>query len=252
MCILLNATLANECGSWREIGSMGCRFDSGVYAGDWTRWTFHELTWLVNANENGLCENDDDQSKWVHWSHQRGGRCLFTNVITITNPLHSPFSSWSLQDLWTGMSPTLPRFLTSIRTHFPQKSVLLLSPESLQKCLVLHLQVLLATSTERNSCGQRRCWVGGACWACRKGLNPQFAKMSANMKGLNFAFPEMALKNERMTQLAKLTTRSHRFCALQVWMIVGRWEIDAEAADRRHLGAVNIDGRDSDRFPGPH
>ena len=40
--------------------------------------------------------------------------------------------------------------------------------------------------------------------------------MSANMKGMNFAFPEMVLKNERMTQLAKLTTRSRRFCALQV------------------------------------
>ena len=47
-------------------------------------------------------------------------------------------------------------------------------------------------------------------------MKPQFVKMTPSMKAMSSAFTDVFLKNEQMTQLAKLTTRSRRLCALQV------------------------------------
>lgn len=216
----------------------------GYEFGDMMKWMNTDRYKICGSIENGEEWGDCSKSKWNHYSTEN------TVYYIIISQFHESLGfAHTTQSMHkhTRLYPYTP-----LTTQFPGKPVSLFRSESLQKCLVLRLRVLLAISTEPSSCGQRRCWLGGGCWACRKGLNPQFAKMSANMKGMNFAFPEMVLKNERMTQLAKLTTRSRRFCALQVLESRSWWGVDAEAADWCHLSAADVHGRDSDRFPGPH
>lgn len=48
-------------------------------------------------------------------------------------------------------------------------------------------------------------------------MTPLYMKAKPMGNTMQFAFPEMAFKNQRMTQLAKMTYRSRRLCSLQVY-----------------------------------
>ena len=66
------------------------------------------------------------------------------------------------------------------------------------------------------------------------------------MQGMNFAFPEMMLKNQRVTQLAKMAARSRRLCALQVMLLCHDNKVAPKDPDWCHVCSVDEYWRDFD------
>ena len=55
----------------------------------------------------------------------------------------------------------------------------------------------------------------------RKGVPSMFTKAQPTLRTANLAFPEMMVKNQRVTQLMKLAKQSKRLCTLQVCELRG-------------------------------
>ena len=68
-------------------------------------------------------------------------------------------------------------------------------------------------------------------------MTPLYMKAKPMGTPMNFACPEMLLKNQRVTQLTKLAYRSRRLCALQVYVLY--W-FSYKQLQKMQLGALSV------------